>query len=114
MTTQRRDRCGVVRLDLVPVRKLELAHSCCDPAVVAQKSAEAFMAPDGPGALLCKGQGEHVVEALMVALMVIVLDVLAEDCSKMSLPERVWACPESVEGLVTVQPLPRDSSIQIR
>jgi nucleoside phosphorylase len=28
--------------------------------------------------------------------------------------EKDWACPESVEGLITVQPLPRDSSIQIR
>jgi hypothetical protein len=55
---------------------------------MVQDSAEAFIASDDTSALQSKGQGDDVVEALMVALMVIMLDVLAEDRSKMSLPER--------------------------
>src|ERR1019366_1258528 len=58
---------------------------CGLPPIVAQYAAEAFVASDRSLACLPERQRDDVVEALVIALVVIVLDVFTHDGSKMPL-----------------------------
>jgi hypothetical protein len=61
------------------------AALCGLPPIVAQYAAEAFVASDRSLACLPERQRDDVVEALVIALVVIVLDVFTHDGSKMPL-----------------------------
>jgi hypothetical protein len=56
--------------------------------MVAQYAAEAFVASDRSLAWLPERQRDNVVEALVIALVVIVIDVFAHDRSKVPLANR--------------------------
>ena len=64
------------------------AALCRVPPIVAQYAAEAFVASDRAPVCLPEWQRADVVEALVIALVVIVLDVFPNDGSKMLLAHR--------------------------
>jgi hypothetical protein len=64
------------------------AALCGLPPIVAQYAAEAFVASDRSLACPPERQRDDVVEALVIALVVIVLDVFTHDGSKMPLARR--------------------------
>ena len=61
---------------------------CGLPPIVGQYAAEAFVASDRSLAGLPERQRDDVVEALVIALVVIVLDVFPHDASKVPLANR--------------------------